>query len=132
MGFEPSDDRDRIARIADAESGRTVTPFPNDHDLLASLGLLAYYARVYRVASDVVHYSIGSALDGFLDYPDTVTGGGRVPLKHPRGEEAEEALALAAITYGEFLERSDPIIRNGVADIARRELAEYLNEKALA
>jgi hypothetical protein len=33
---------------------------------LGGLGLNFYYARVYKLASDVVHYSIGGALGGFL------------------------------------------------------------------
>jgi hypothetical protein len=61
-----------------------------------------------------VHYSTGSALDGFVEYPDRVTGGGRIALKRPDADRAEEALTLAAITYGEFLERSESVIKHGV------------------
>ena len=82
-GFEPDDDRDRIEGIVYAESARGTAQFPKDRDVLKSLGLSDYYARVYRVASDDVHYSIGSALGGFLEYPDAVIGGGRVPLQPP-------------------------------------------------
>jgi hypothetical protein len=39
---------------------------------------------------------------------------------------------LAAITYGEFLERSESIMRHGVTPLARRLYVEYLNEKSLA
>jgi hypothetical protein len=128
-GFEPVDDRDRITGIAEAEKGRGVPRLPPDRQILEALGLAVYYARVYRLASDVVHYSIGSALDGFLEYPDRVVGGGRVLLKHPDAERAEEALALAMITYGEFLERCEPVIRHGVTGAARRELVGYFNER---
>jgi hypothetical protein len=76
-----------------------------------------------------VHYSIGSALHGFLEQPDPVIGGGRVPLKNPDGERAEEALALAAITYGEFLERSEPTIRHGVSEPAQRLVDSYFKEQ---
>jgi hypothetical protein len=55
-----------------------------------------------------------------------------VPLKHPEGERAEETLALAAIVYGEFLERSEPLVRHGVTPIVRREIVGYLNEKTTA
>jgi hypothetical protein len=81
-----------------------------------------------------VHYSIGSALHGFLEDPDPVLGGGRVPvpLKNPDGERAEEVLALAAITYGEFLERCEPIIRHGVSEWAQREMADYFKDRRLA
>jgi hypothetical protein len=129
-GFEPADDQERFARIAEIERSRETTPLPNDHDLLAAMGLSAYYARVYRVASDVVHYSIGSALDGFVEYPDRIEGGGRVSLKRPDAERAEEALGLAAVTYGEFLEQCELVIRHGVTPLARRLMVEYLNERA--
>jgi hypothetical protein len=55
-----------------------------------------------------------------------------VPLKNPDGERAEEALALAAITYGEFLERCEPIIRHGVSEWAQREMADYFKDRRLA
>jgi Family of unknown function (DUF5677) len=133
-GFEPADDRERIAGIEKAEKARGVSYLPTDRDLLSGLGLSVYYARVYRLASDVVHYSIGSALHGFLEDPDPVLGGGRVPvpLKNPDGERAEEVLALAAITYGEFLERCEPIIRHGVSEWAQREMADYFKDRRLA
>ena len=131
-GFEPADDRERIAGIEEAEKARGVPYLPTDRDLLSGLGLSVYYASVYRFASDVVHYSIGSALHGFLEDPDPVLGGGRVPLKNPDGERAEEALALAAITYGEFLERCEPIIRHGVSEWAQREMADYFKDRRLA
>jgi hypothetical protein len=106
-----------------------VPRLPPDRQLLEALGLKAYYARVYRLASDVTHYSIGSALDGFVEYPHRHLGGGHVALKRPDADRAEEALALAAITYGEFLERSEPIMRHGVTPLARRLYVEYLNAK---
>jgi hypothetical protein len=127
-GFEPADERARIAAILEAERARGTPPLANDHDLLRALDLSVYYARVYRLASEVVHYSIGSALDGFIEYPDR-SGGGRVVLTMTDADRAEEALALAAITHGEFLERSEPVIRHGVTQLARRLLATYLNEK---
>jgi hypothetical protein len=131
-GFEPADDRERIAEIEETEKARGVPPLPKDRHLLAELGLSAYYARLYRPASDTVHYSIGSALHGFIEYPDTEIGGGRVPLKNPDGQRAEEALALAAITYGEFLESCEPIIRHGVSEWAQREMADYFKDRRLA
>jgi Family of unknown function (DUF5677) len=129
-GFvEPDEERERLTRIAELESAAGTTPFPNDRDLLAGLGLAVYYARIYRVTSDVVHYSVGSALDGFVEYPKN-EGGGSVSLKKPDSDRAEEALSLAAIVYGEFLERSEPVIRHGVTPLARRLLVEYLNAQS--
>jgi hypothetical protein len=128
-GFDPADDRDRIADIAELEKARGAPRLPPDREMLAALGLSVYYARVYRLASDVVHYSIGIALDGFVEYPDKIVGGGRVALKRPDAERAEEALTLAAITYGEFLERCEPVIRHGVTPEARRLLDEHFSTK---
>lgn len=121
-GFAPEGERDRMVGIAEAMKAKGAPRLPNDRDLLAGLGLDPYYPRVYRLASEVVHYSIGSALDGFLEYPDRLIGGGRVALKLPDADRAEEALALALITYGEFLERCEPVIRHGVTETARTAL----------
>jgi Family of unknown function (DUF5677) len=129
-GFEPADDRDRIARIATATKERGVPTLPNDRELLDALGLGAFYARVYKLASDVAHYSIGSALDGFLvdGLPDRLSGGGgRVALDIRDDKRAEEALALAAIIYGEFLERCEALIPHGVTAAVRREVVAYMN-----
>jgi Family of unknown function (DUF5677) len=128
-GFEPADDREPLAHIEEAEKARGVPFLPKDRQLLTDLGLSAYYARVYRLASETVHYSLGSALHGFAEYPDPVSGGGGVLLKNPDGERAEDALALAAITYGEFLERCEPIIRHGVSEPAHRAMAEYFEDR---
>jgi hypothetical protein len=107
-----------------------VPPLPSDRELLDTLGLGTFYARVYKLASEVVHYSIGSALDGFLveGFPDRLTGsGGRVALDIRDDDRAEEALALAAIIYGEFLERCEALIPHGVTAAVRREAVAYMN-----
>jgi hypothetical protein len=125
-GFSPDDDRERLRRMAEDDD---VPLLPPDRQILQSLGLEVYHARVYRLASDVVHYSMGSALDGFVEYPNQL-GGGRVWLKRTDADGAEEALTLATIIYGEFLERSEPLIGHGVTLHARQLLAEHLNAKA--
>jgi Family of unknown function (DUF5677) len=132
MGFEPDADRERIAGIAEAIKALGVPRLPNDRDLLAGLGLGPYYPRVYRLASDVAHYSIGSALDGFLEYPDRLTGGGRVALKLPDADRSEEALALAAIVYGEFLMRCESAVRHGVTPVARQAMDAYMESAKAA
>lgn len=132
--FEPTDDRDRIERIIEATKERGVPPLPTERKLLSGLGLNPYYARVYKLASDRVHYSIGNALGGFLPggFPDRRTGaGGQVALALRDDEGAEEALALAAIVYGEFLEKCETVIPHGVTATARRALVEYLNATAV-
>ena len=62
---------------------------------------------------------------------DPESGGGGVLLKSPDGERAEEALALARIAYGEFLERCEPIIRHGVSEAAQRDMADYFEDRKL-
>jgi hypothetical protein len=104
-GFEPADDRERIARIAEATEARGVPRLPTDRDLLSALGLDPYYARVYTLASDVAHYSIGTALGGFLQYPDRLTGSGekshlgcattRERWKHSRWPRSSTASSLS-------------------------------------
>jgi hypothetical protein len=131
-GFDPADDRERIARIASQTAERGVPRLPDDRGLLDALGLGQFYARVYKLASDVLHYSIGAALDGFLvdGLPDRATGtGGRIALDLRDDERAEEALALAAIIYGEFLERCEVLIPHGVTALARREVVTYMNAR---
>jgi Family of unknown function (DUF5677) len=133
-GFEPTDERERIERIVEATKGRGVPRLPSERKLLSQLGLRPYYARVYKLASDRVHYSIGSALGGFLPggFPDRLTGaGGQVALELRDDEGAEEALALATIVYGQFLEKCEAVIPHGVTASARRELVEYLNATAI-
>jgi Family of unknown function (DUF5677) len=76
-GFEHDGDRDRVARIVATAKRRGIPKLPNDHDILVGLGLRSYYARIYRLASEVVHYSVGSALDGFVEYPRSGVIGGR-------------------------------------------------------
>ena len=69
-GFEPTDDRERIADMEEEAKAKGVPPLPSETaNFYANIGLRAYYARVYRLASDVVHYSIGSALHGFAELP---------------------------------------------------------------
>jgi hypothetical protein len=128
-GFEPADDRDRIAGIVTSTEEHGVPPLPNDRDVLASLELEPFYARVYKLASDVIHYSIGSALGGFLvdGLPDQYAGTrADVALELRDDDRAEDALALAVIIYGEFLERSEAVIGHGVTETARREVEAYM------
>jgi hypothetical protein len=70
----------------------------------------------------------GSALDGFAERPGEL-GGGRVELRLVDADRAEEALQLALITYGEFLERTEPLIGHGVTQEARRLLVEFINAR---
>jgi hypothetical protein len=125
-GFEPSDPEERadLARLTGAG------PFlPDDRQLLGLVGLEAHHARVYRFASDVAHYSMGSALDGFVEYP-TRESGGQVTLRLPDANRAEEALLMAALVYGEFLARSEPLIGHGVTPLAERVLGAHVEARS--
>jgi hypothetical protein len=80
---------------------------------LQELNIIPFYTRVYRPGSDVAHYSIGSALDGFaeLTHEELI---GSVSLEMPDPERAADVLIRAALTYGMFLEKSEPTIRHGL------------------
>jgi Family of unknown function (DUF5677) len=84
------------------------------------------YARIYRTTSDVAHYGIGAALEGFAALPSAADLG-VLPLHHPDEERAAEALGLALVTYGVFLELSEPIVQHGLAD----QVAELIREHHL-
>jgi hypothetical protein len=104
-----------------------VAAMPNDRDLATSLELDAAYTTVYRPGSDTTHYSIGSALDGFLELT-TAPNVGPVSLQKPEPQRADEALAKAAIVYGVFLHLSDPVIQHGLGRRARDLLAQLVAE----
>lgn len=114
---------DRYQRAIDELLAQGVALPPNDHDLAVDLELAAFYTRVYRPGSDTSHYSIGAALDGFLELT-SMPGVGPVALEKPDEERATEALAVAAITYGAFLHLSEPVIGHGLGRKARDLLAD--------
>ena len=97
---------------------------PPDIAIAECLGLELFYHRVYRPASDAAHLSVGSMLDGFIELPGADSHG-KVSLELPQPDGAQEALELAAITYGAFLERAEPVVHHGVADEVKRLLSEY-------
>jgi hypothetical protein len=105
-----------------------IARLPTDHDLARSLDLAPFYTRVYRPGSDVAHYSIGAALDGFLEltHEDLI---GPVALLKPQPERAADVLIRAALTYGMFLERAEPIVRHGVTESVRALLVDYFDQQ---
>jgi hypothetical protein len=72
------------------------------------------YARIYRTTSDVAHYGIGAALTGFADLaleaPQVI-----VPLEAVDEGRAAEVLGLGLVTYGAFLDLSEPTIHHGLS-----------------
>ena len=129
QGFGFDVDPDRAQAIADRLAARDVPDLPDDRSMLASVGLAQIYPRVHRLASDVVHFSLGSALDSFLEWPERAGGsGGTVSLEKPDRDRAAEALTLAMIVLASFLEKIEPTIKHGATETARRELVEFINK----
>jgi hypothetical protein len=106
-------DVDRYDEIIARFNDEGTPPLPSDYDIAKELNIIPFYTRVYRPGSDVAHYSIGSALDGFaeLTHEELI---GSVSLEMPDPERAADVLIRAALTYGMFLEKSEPTIRHGL------------------
>ena len=117
----------RLADLIDRLKAQGVRPLPSDHDLAVSLNLKPFYTRVYRPGSDTAHYSIGAALDGFLELTDSNLIG-RVSLEMPSSTEADEVLIKAALTYGVFLYRCDPVIGHGLGKRVQDLLAALIEQ----
>lgn len=100
---------------------------PSDYDIAKGLDLMPFYTRVYRSGSEATHYSIGAALDGFLEltHEDLI---GPVALEMPEPKKADDVLIRAALTYGIFLEKSEPVIKHGLTAGVTALLAEYFTE----
>jgi hypothetical protein len=71
------------------------------------------YARIYRTTSDVAHYGLGTALTGIARRP---ADPGALTLEQPDERRAADALGLALVTYGAFLEFSEPVVHHGLAE----------------
>jgi hypothetical protein len=109
-----------------AEETAWAGPLPSDKKLAETLGMSHFYSRVYRPTSDAAHFGIGTMLAGFLEQPTSVSGeGARVSLELSDPARANEVLALAALTYGEFLTRCDPVIRHHVGNVALTAMQDW-------
>jgi hypothetical protein len=129
VGFEPEGE-ERAQALLDQLEQVGVACLPDDRSLLVALNLEAFYPRVHRRASDVTHFSLGAALEGFLERPDQATGtGGVVSLRLPDPTRAYEALYLAVVTFGAFLERSEQVIGHGLTENAMFEFASFLRSE---
>lgn len=126
-GVEPEVEAERaeanVARLK--EEG--VPPMPSEYDIARELDITNFYTRVYRPGSNVAHYSIGSALDGFaeLTHSELI---GSVALQRPDFAKAEEVLIRAVLTYGVFLEKSEDVMGHGLTERLRPMLVEYFKE----
>ncbi len=128
FGFDVDVEPERLRENVDMLIASGVPGAPVLETIADEVGLPEVYARICRPTSHVVHYSLGAALDGFIDLPSAMGGG--VALELPQLEGAEEALTLAAITYGAFLEKCESVIRHGVTEDVKRMLTEHFDEYA--
>ena len=126
FGVGPGAIEQVLAAIERSEA-EGIAPMPPDEQLLYQLGLAPFYPRAFRVASDVSHFSLGSAMHGFTEAITLNSPQERsVGLRQLRPDHAEEALALAFIVYGEFLQRSEAVIGHGLAPRAAALMAEWM------
>ena len=118
------EDVDRARELESATTWAGV--LPSDKDLAKSVGLGQVYSHVYRLASDAAHYGIFTMLEGFEKQPETVTGeGASVSLVKSDPDRASDALAYGVVSYGAFLEKSEPVIGHGVTSAASALVSAY-------
>lgn len=121
---------ERISQLEAAGIGG----MPPDEVIARELGHEAVYARVYRSTSDVVHYSLFSALHGFdaSSVEGEIESLDGVRIRFVDGDlvRAEEALVFAALIYVGFLEHSEFVVHHGVFDLARELLEAHVRSRA--
>lgn len=111
-------------------------PLPPDEVIARELGeeIIALYAHVYRTASDVAHYSLFTALQGFAvtdidaQMPEGFDGV-RVRFQDGNLKRAEEALILATLLYVSFLERTEFVVHHGTFERAQACLMECVGQR---
>jgi hypothetical protein len=77
------------------------------------------YARIYRPASQVVHYGLSASRRGAEASLE-----GSVHLDYLNKDDAAEALGLALLTFALLLTSSDPIVKHGLTQEASRLAGE--------
>jgi hypothetical protein len=128
LGFDLDvDSKDLQTRVHESEA-KGVPAMPSELDMARELGLDVLYSRIYRSGSDVGHYSVMSALQGFDQTAwdgETLDG---VPIRFREGvpDEAEQVLVMAMVSYVSFLEGCEAVIQHGAAEEAKRLLLEYM------
>ena len=80
----------------------------------------AFYSRIYPHASEHVHFSLTAAVDGLRDVE-------QVELDGPQWKAAAEALSLALLVFGFFLEASESLIGHGLTERVGRIVDELLD-----
>jgi Family of unknown function (DUF5677) len=90
---------------------KDVRAMPGDADLLIAVGLNGYYARVYRLGSKHLHYTLQHATGELLA---AVNAGEDLPLERPDPELTAEALVLSILTYAMFLDAAEGTVKHGL------------------
>jgi hypothetical protein len=116
-------DIERVESMVKRLEQAGVVQLPPEEQIAKKVGFGPFYPRIFRPTSAVAHYSVWSALDGYVEL-----GIPRISLELPAPERADEALELASIVYGAFLEKSDPIIKHGISSKAHQLMDEYMDE----
>lgn len=122
-GFDLGDaDVESVQNMVRALEAEELPPYPTEEQVARAVGFGPFYPRVYRPTSSVVHYELWSALDGYV----LVDGQRQVALEMPDEERADEALELACIVYGAFLDKSESVVRHGVTEKVKARLDAYI------
>jgi Family of unknown function (DUF5677) len=78
------------------------------------------YARIYRPTSHVTHFGLGAVARGLDRAHDADADPAPLTLDRVDDGEAAEALGLAIVVFGAFLDFSDPVIgHDAAAEVAR-------------
>lgn len=83
---------------------------PGDKQLLETVGLSAYYHRLYRIGSDFVHFGLGLSIDEVAGDVE------HVQLDAGEDDVADEALVLACLVYATLIHVSDRAVEHGLGD----------------
>jgi hypothetical protein len=108
-------DDETAANLANLRKERTelqkqgVRMLPSDRQILESINMGIFYARIYPLASEHVHFSLSTAIRPLVDVES-------MPLETPDWEAAGDALEHALVVLGVLLEVSESVSRHGVAD----------------
>ncbi len=115
IGLAPDNLRLREELVEELEQLKAdgVQGLPTDRAILEAADMQAFHARIYASASEHVHFSLSTAVHG-------LSGDHTVRLEEPRWDIAEEAMQLALLVFGFFLEQSDALIGHGLTEHAAR------------
>jgi uncharacterized protein DUF5677 len=115
IGLEPDDPGLRASLVAELDELKSdgVGGLPDDRSILTDVQMKPFHARIYASASEHVHFSLSTAVH-------SLSGVDTIHLEEPRWDIAEEALHLALLVFGFFLEQTDSLIGHGLTESAVR------------